>query len=105
MEKRCEDVKLGHVWVIPDGASNGEGVWEVVNGGPAQTIPPSFKQGVDLGTLKAAIISSPTVGAPMTSSKLLQPHENSEDYYRRVEISTELQYCKCLFAQNPQANN
>ncbi|KAM7516836.1 hypothetical protein LguiA_006419 [Lonicera macranthoides] len=38
--------------VIPDGASNGEWVWEVVNGGPAQTIPPSFKQGVDLGTLK-----------------------------------------------------
>ncbi|KAM7489853.1 hypothetical protein LguiB_027337 [Lonicera macranthoides] len=39
-------------WVIPDGASNDEWVWEVLNGGPAQTIPPSFKQGVDLGTLK-----------------------------------------------------
>ncbi|KAM7527413.1 hypothetical protein LguiB_030823 [Lonicera macranthoides] len=39
--------------VLPDGASNGEWVWEVLNGGPAQTIPPSFKQGVDLGNLKA----------------------------------------------------
>lgn len=38
--------------VLPDGASNGEWVWEVLNGGPAQTVPPSFKQGVDLGNLK-----------------------------------------------------
>lgn len=38
---------------IPVGASNGQWVWEVINGGPPQTIPPSFKQGLDLGDLKA----------------------------------------------------
>lgn len=39
--------------VIPDGATNGEWVREVLNGGPAQTAPPSFKQGPDLGDLRA----------------------------------------------------
>ncbi|XP_018632814.1 DExH-box ATP-dependent RNA helicase DExH11 isoform X2 [Nicotiana tomentosiformis] len=38
--------------VVPDGATNGEWVREVLNGGPAQTAPPSFKQGPDLGDLK-----------------------------------------------------
>ncbi|XP_057953252.1 DExH-box ATP-dependent RNA helicase DExH11 [Malania oleifera] len=38
--------------VLPPGASNGEWVREVLNGGPAQSIPPSFKQGLDLGDLK-----------------------------------------------------
>lgn len=37
---------------FPDGASNGEWVQEVLNGGPAQVNPPSFKQGMDLGELK-----------------------------------------------------
>ncbi|XVF19931.1 hypothetical protein REPUB_Repub11eG0153900 [Reevesia pubescens] len=39
--------------IVPDGASNGEWVREVLNGGPAQTVPPGFKQGLDLGALKA----------------------------------------------------
>ncbi|XP_058198935.1 DExH-box ATP-dependent RNA helicase DExH11 [Rhododendron vialii] len=42
---------------IPVGASNGQWVWEVINGGPPQTIPPSFKQGLDLGDLKACSYS------------------------------------------------
>lgn len=37
---------------LPPGASNGEWVREILNGGPAQTIPPSLKQGLDLGALK-----------------------------------------------------
>ncbi|CAL5426810.1 unnamed protein product [Camellia sinensis] len=39
--------------ILPVGASNGEWVWEVINGGPPQAIPPSIKQGLDLGNLKA----------------------------------------------------
>ncbi|KAM6578144.1 hypothetical protein CsatB_029981 [Cannabis sativa] len=39
--------------VLPDGASNGEWVHELLNGGPSQTTPPGFKQGLDLGELKA----------------------------------------------------
>lgn len=38
--------------IFPDGAANGDWFWEVLNGGPAQALPPSFKQGMDLGTLK-----------------------------------------------------
>ncbi|XP_024161355.1 DExH-box ATP-dependent RNA helicase DExH11 isoform X1 [Rosa chinensis] len=38
---------------LPDGASNGEWVHELLTGGPAQAVPPSFKQGLDLGPLKA----------------------------------------------------
>ena len=41
---------------FPDGASNGEWVQEVLNGGPAQVIPPSFKQGMDLGELKVCLL-------------------------------------------------
>ncbi|XP_059626534.1 DExH-box ATP-dependent RNA helicase DExH11 isoform X2 [Cornus florida] len=39
--------------ILPVGMSNGEWVREVLNGGPAQAIPPSFKQGLDLGDIKA----------------------------------------------------
>ncbi|XVF68917.1 hypothetical protein PTKIN_Ptkin11bG0039600 [Pterospermum kingtungense] len=39
--------------ILPDGAANGDWVREVLNGGPAQTIPPGFKQGLNLGDLKA----------------------------------------------------
>lgn len=38
--------------ILPDGASNGAWVREILNGGDAQVIPPSFKQGLDLGDLK-----------------------------------------------------
>lgn len=38
--------------ILPIGASNGEWVREVLNGGPAQAVPPSLKQGLDLGDLK-----------------------------------------------------
>lgn len=38
--------------VLPDGASNGEWVHELLIGGSAQAVPPSFKQGLDLGDLK-----------------------------------------------------
>ncbi|KAK9280712.1 hypothetical protein L1049_014410 [Liquidambar formosana] len=39
--------------ILPIGASNGEWIREVLNGGPAQAVPPSLKQGLDLGDLKA----------------------------------------------------
>ena len=45
--------------VVPDGALNGEWVHEVLRGGPAQKVPPSFKQGLDLGDLKVCIIMLP----------------------------------------------
>jgi antiviral helicase SKI2 len=38
---------------FPEGSTNGEWVWEVLNGGPTESTPPSFKEGVDLGNLKA----------------------------------------------------
>ncbi|KAL2332921.1 hypothetical protein Fmac_014134 [Flemingia macrophylla] len=38
--------------ILPEGASNGEWVREILNGDPAQTIPPSLKQGLNLGMLK-----------------------------------------------------
>ncbi|KDP46561.1 hypothetical protein JCGZ_08533 [Jatropha curcas] len=38
--------------VLPAGATNGEWVHELLNGGPAQSIPPSLKRGLDLGDLK-----------------------------------------------------
>ena len=38
--------------VLPEGASNGEWVRELLSGGPAQSIPPGFKQGLDIGELK-----------------------------------------------------
>lgn len=38
--------------ILPVGASNGEWVREVLNGGPAQASPPSFIRGLDLGHLK-----------------------------------------------------
>ncbi|KAL8159336.1 hypothetical protein V2J09_000873 [Rumex salicifolius] len=36
---------------VPDGASTGTWIREVLDGGAANTIPPSFKQGLDLGEL------------------------------------------------------
>eukprot|EP00257_Ricinus_communis_P017116 XP_015575481.1 DExH-box ATP-dependent RNA helicase DExH11 [Ricinus communis] len=39
--------------ILPAGAANGEWLREVLNGGPAQSIPPSLKKGLDLGDLKA----------------------------------------------------
>lgn len=42
--------------IIPEGAANGEWVQELLNGGPAQRIPPSFKPGLDLGDLKVKIL-------------------------------------------------
>lgn len=41
--------------LLPEGATNGEWVREVLNGGPAQSVPPSFKQGLDLGDLKVVV--------------------------------------------------
>lgn len=43
--------------ILPEGASNGEWVQELLNGGPAQAVPPSFKQGLDLGDLKVNFLS------------------------------------------------
>lgn len=37
---------------LPEGAWNGEWVREVISGGVAQAVPPSFKKGLELGCLK-----------------------------------------------------
>ncbi|KAL1222056.1 DExH-box ATP-dependent RNA helicase DExH11 [Cardamine amara subsp. amara] len=37
--------------LLPDGVCSGEWVQELLNGGPAQTVPPSFKQSLELGDL------------------------------------------------------
>lgn len=41
--------------ILPDGVSNGEWVCELLNGGPAQTVPPGLKQGLELGDLKVKL--------------------------------------------------
>lgn len=41
---------------LPDGALSGEWVSELLNGGLAQNIPPSFKKELDLGSLKVLAI-------------------------------------------------
>lgn len=43
---------------LPDGASSGEWVHQLLIGGPAQAIPPSFKQGLDLGYLQVNLIAT-----------------------------------------------
>ncbi|KAK3026316.1 hypothetical protein RJ639_041004, partial [Escallonia herrerae] len=50
--------------ILPDGASNGEWVWEVLSGSPAEAIAPSFKQGVNLGNLKVRSYSWNVQGGP-----------------------------------------
>lgn len=42
--------------ILPEGASNGEWVQELLIGGPARAVPPSFKQGLDLGDLKVNLL-------------------------------------------------
>ncbi|KAJ0248350.1 DExH-box ATP-dependent RNA helicase DExH11 [Hirschfeldia incana] len=37
--------------ILPDGVCDGQWVQELLNGGPAQNVPPSFKQSLDLGDL------------------------------------------------------
>ncbi|XP_073062145.1 DExH-box ATP-dependent RNA helicase DExH11 isoform X2 [Primulina eburnea] len=38
--------------IVPDGCYNGEWAQELLNGGPAQVLPPGFKEGLNLGHLK-----------------------------------------------------
>ncbi|RWW29824.1 hypothetical protein BHE74_00016238 [Ensete ventricosum] len=40
---------------LPEDALSGEWVCKVLDGGPAETVPPSFKKGLDLGDLKVLI--------------------------------------------------
>lgn len=44
---------------LPDGVSNGEWARELVNGGSAQCVPPSFKQGLHLGDLEVGKLGLP----------------------------------------------
>lgn len=41
--------------IVPDGASSGEWVCELLNGGSPQVTPPGFKQGVVLGDLQVSL--------------------------------------------------
>ncbi|KAF6153463.1 hypothetical protein GIB67_027330 [Kingdonia uniflora] len=47
------DVSQSSEKILPEGASTGDWVREVIDGGAAQGIPPGFKKGLDLGDLKA----------------------------------------------------
>ncbi|KAM7490130.1 hypothetical protein LguiA_033051 [Lonicera macranthoides] len=73
---------------------------EVLNGGPAQTIPPSFKQGVDLGTLKAqlylwkvyddqgAVKSTSDVAKPVSCCSVLKLWQRLMFSLSRADIDT-----------------
>ena len=43
--------------VVPNGALNGDWIREVLQGGPAEKIPPSFKEGLNLGDLKVCRVA------------------------------------------------
>lgn len=43
--------------ILPDGATSGDWVQEVLTGGASESLPPSFKQGMDFGNLKAQLHS------------------------------------------------
>lgn len=40
---------------LPEGAHSGDWVHEVIHGGHAQNVPPSSKNGLDLGSLKVLV--------------------------------------------------
>ncbi|KAM7493025.1 hypothetical protein LguiB_027634 [Lonicera macranthoides] len=73
---------------------------EVLNGGPAQTIPPSFKQGVDLGTLKSqlylwkvyddqgAVKSTSDVAKPVSYCSVLKLWQRLMFSLSRADIDT-----------------
>lgn len=44
--------------IHPVGACNGEWARELLQGGPAQILPPGFKDGLDLGDLKVMLFNS-----------------------------------------------
>lgn len=41
--------------ILPEGATSGDWVREVLTGGASQSLPPSFRQGMDFGNLKVDI--------------------------------------------------
>ncbi|XP_076936450.1 DExH-box ATP-dependent RNA helicase DExH11-like, partial [Bidens hawaiensis] len=65
---------------FPDGASNGEWVQELLVGGPAQVVPPTFKQGMKLGDLCYVVVNLQT-----RLNKLSHDHikgdQAMEEYY------------------------
>ncbi|XP_071934825.1 DExH-box ATP-dependent RNA helicase DExH11 isoform X2 [Coffea arabica] len=69
--------------ILPDGAVNGEWVWEVLNGGPAQSIAPSFKDGLDLGDLRAHS-SSWNVFVDQSDVKPVQDVKLFDDLFRKA---------------------
>lgn len=53
---------------LPEGAKNGDWVHEIIDGGVAQSLPPSFKKGLDLGCLKVSIFSLTIYPVGLTQS-------------------------------------
>ncbi|KAL9238723.1 hypothetical protein vseg_013107 [Gypsophila vaccaria] len=74
---------------LPDGALNGEWIREVLEGGPAEKHPPSFKRGLDLGDLKA-YPRSWNVNSGQTSVKSMSDEKQStlslqfDDLFKRA---------------------
>ncbi|XP_021720755.1 DExH-box ATP-dependent RNA helicase DExH11-like [Chenopodium quinoa] len=63
--------------VVPEGSLNGDWIREVLEGGPAEKIPPSFKQGLDSGDLKA-YPSSWSVNECHASPKVVSDEKQSK---------------------------
>lgn len=55
--------------ILPDGACNGEWALELLHGGPAQVIPPGFRDGLDLGQLEVMLLN-PIMKDPVSVNAL-----------------------------------
>lgn len=74
---------------LPCGASNGEWVWELINGGPAQKVPPSFMKGLDVGDLQAHpyswnVYDHQKVAKISSDDKLTQFSVQFDDLFRKA---------------------
>lgn len=60
---------------VPEGAQNGDWVREIIEGGAAQSVPPSFKKGLDLGRLKGRPCSWKVADNQISNTRSV-PEEN-----------------------------
>lgn len=81
---------------IPKGARDHEWIHEILVGGHAQTVPPSFKQGLDLGCLKGLPLQwkcakeQTSMGQSLSTEKLSSLSVTFEDLFKDVlEDNTE----------------
>ncbi|XP_063947623.1 DExH-box ATP-dependent RNA helicase DExH11 isoform X2 [Daucus carota subsp. sativus] len=74
--------------ILPEGATSGDWVREVLTGGASQSLPPSFRQGMDFGNLKAHSHSWNVHGdqgeAKSTSDAKTQLSVQFDDLFKRA---------------------